>query len=123
MGHKDGMVLTGIAAAFGGVATSAMAQVGNIPDRNSYYHHGYDMMWGGTHWGGFGMFLGPLFIILTVAAIVVGVVYILRQSAGAGSATAGQAGQDRALAILKERYAKGEIDSEEFAERRKLLAD
>ena len=123
MSPKHGMVLTGIAGAFGGIATSTMAQVGNIPDRNSYYHHGYDMMWGGNHWGGFGMLLGPLFIILTVAAIVVGVVYILRQSTGIGSAVAAQTGQDRALAILKERYAKGEIDSEEFAERRKLLAD
>ncbi|MDG1127532.1 MAG: SHOCT domain-containing protein [Paracoccaceae bacterium] len=123
MRRKDGMVMTGIAAVYGGIATSAMAQVGNIPDRNSYYHHGYDMMWGGNHWGGFGMLIGTLFIILTVAAIVVGVVYVLRQSAGTGAATARQIGQDRALAILKERYAKGEIDSEEFAERRKLVVD
>jgi putative membrane protein len=27
------------------------------------------------------------------------------------------------LALLKERYAKGEIDSTEFTERKKLLAD
>lgn len=41
----------------------------------------------------------------------------------AGPAVSSHAAQDRALALLKERYAKGEIDSTEFAERKKLLAD
>lgn len=104
-------------------ATSAMAQVGEIPGRNGFYDHGHDMMWGSSQWGGFGMILGPIFMILIVVGIVAGIIYLLRLFGAAGPAASGHAAHDRALALLKERYAKGEIDSTEFAERKKLLAD
>ena len=54
-------------------AASAMAQVGEIPDRHGPYYHGHDMMWGGSQWGGFGMILGPIFMILIVVGIVAGI--------------------------------------------------
>ncbi len=104
-------------------ATSAMAQVGEIPDRNGLYSHGHDMMWGGSQWGGFGMVLGPIFMILIVVGIVAGIIYLLRLFGAAGPAVSSHAAHDRALTLLKERYAKGEIDSTEFTERKKLLAD
>lgn len=104
-------------------ATSAMAQVGEIPDRNGLYYHGHDMMWGGSQWGGFGMVLGPIFMILIVVGIVAGIIYLLSLFGAAGPAVSSHATHDRALALLKERYAKGEIDSTEFVERKKLLAD
>jgi len=47
----------------------------------------------------------------------------LRLFGAAGPATSSHSAHDRALVLLKERYAKGEIDSTEFAERKKLLAD
>jgi putative membrane protein len=81
------------------------------------------MMWGSNQWGGFGMVLGPIFMILVVVGIVAGVIYLLRHFGAAGSGGNSHAAHDRALALLKERYAKGEIDSTEFAERKKLLAD
>ena len=104
-------------------ATSAMAQVGEIPERFGQYNHGHDMMWGSNQWGGFGMVLGPIFMILIVVGIVAAIIYLLRLFGAAGPATSSHAAHDRALALLKERYAKGEIDSTEFAERKKLLAD
>jgi putative membrane protein len=104
-------------------ATSAIAQVGEIPARNGYYDHGHDMMWGGSQWGGFGMILGPIFMILIVVGIVAGTIYLLRLFGAAVPAASSQATHDRALALLKERYAKGEIDTAEFTERKKLLAD
>lgn len=104
-------------------ATSAIAQVGEIPERNGLYYHGHDMMWGGSQWGGFGMVLGPIFMILIVVGIVAGIIYLLRLFDAAGPAVSSHATHDRALALLKERYAKGEIDSTEFVERKKLLAD
>ena len=104
-------------------ATAAMAQVGEIPERFGQYNHGHDMMWGSNQWGGFGMVLGPIFMILIVVGIVAAIIYLLRLFGAAGPATSSHAAHDRALALLKERYAKGEIDSTEFAERKKLLAD
>ena len=66
------------------------------------------------------MFLGPIFMILIVVGIVAGIIYLLRQFGAIGPAGS-QPAHDRALALLKERYAKGEIDFDEFAERKKLL--
>jgi putative membrane protein len=120
---RDSVVIPSVAGALCVAATSVMAQVGEIPDRNGLYYHGHDMMWGGSQWGGFGMILGPIFMILIVVGIVAGVIYLLRLYGVAGSAVSSHAAHDRALALLKERYAKGEIDSAEFTERKKLLAD
>jgi putative membrane protein len=64
------------------------------------------------------MVLGPIFMILILVGIVVGVIYVLRLFGVVGSA---QPAHDRALMLLKERYAKGEIDTKEFEERKKLL--
>ncbi len=123
MDFRNRAIVPSMAGALCVAATSAMAQVGEIPDRNGPYYHGHDMMWGGSQWGGFGMVLGPIFMILIVVGIVAGIIYLLRLFGAAGPAVSGHAGHDRALALLKERYAKGEINSTEFAERKKLLAD
>lgn len=104
-------------------ATSAMAQVGDIPGRNDAFYHGHDMMWGSSQWGGFGMVLGPVFMVLIVVGIVAGVIYLMRLFGAAGHTVSSHAGHDRALAFLKERYAKGEIDTAEFNERKKLLTE
>lgn len=110
-------------AAVVGTANSALAQVGEIPNRNAPNYYGHDMMWGGGQWGGFGMVLGPIFMILIVVAIVAGIIYLLRMFGGPTLGGNNYAVHDRALALLKERYAKGEIDSAEFAERKKNLVD
>ncbi len=116
-------IVPSLAAVFGVAAKSAMAQVGEIPDRYGAFSHGHDMMWGNSQWGGFGMVLGPIFMILIVVGIVAGIIYLLRLFGAAGPAGSSHLAHDRALVLLKERYAKGEIDSEEFTERKKLLAD
>lgn len=73
------------------------------------------MMWGPWDggWWGFGMGLGML---LFFALIVVGIVLLLRPAA---SETRRE--HDRALEILNERFARGEIDREEYEERRRVL--
>ena len=123
MEFRNWAIASSMAGALGLAATSSMAQVGEIPDRNGLFYHGHDMMWGGGQWGGFGMVLGPIFMILIVVGIVAGIIYLLRLFGATGPAISNQAAHDRALALLKERYAKGEIDSTEFTERKKLLAD
>lgn len=113
---------SGVIGATFAAASTALAQVGDIPDRGAPYYYGHDMMFGSGQWGGFGMVLGPVFMILIVVGIIAGVIYLVRRSDGAGTASS-HAGQDRALALLKERYARGEIDSAEFTERKRLLTD
>lgn len=123
MKRKNRVYVPGIAAAFSVAATSAIAQVGEIPSRSSFYDHGHDMMWGGSQWGGFGMIVGPIFMILIVVGIVAGIIYLLGLSGATGPGSKSHAAHDRALSVLRERYATGEIDSTEFTERKKLLAD
>jgi putative membrane protein len=74
-------------------------------------------MWGGGWW----MFLGPLMMIVFIAAIVAAVVLIVRWLGGShGAAPLSPPGR-APLDILKERFARGEIDKEEFEERRRVL--
>ena len=68
------------------------------------------------------MVLGPIFMILVLVGIVAAVIYLMRQMGSDFAPGAGQT-SSRALDILKERYARGEIDSKEFDERKKLLSD
>ncbi len=78
-------------------------------------------MWPGG-WGG--MMFGPLMMILVVAAIVVLVVVALRWLGSTGHGVSPQAPPGKTpLDILKERFARGEIDREEFEERRRALGD
>ena len=84
------------------------------------YGHGF---WGG-HWGGW--FMGPVMMLILIAVIVVAVIWIVRQSGGNASRHpsdhTGSPGKTP-LDILKERVAKGEIDKDEFEDRRKVIED
>ena len=71
-------------------------------------------MWDGGWW----MFLGPLWMIIFIAAIVAIVVVLVRWLGGTGQT---QPPGKTPMEILRERFARGEIDKEEFEERRRLL--
>ncbi|MFQ6021979.1 MAG: SHOCT domain-containing protein [Acidiferrobacterales bacterium] len=86
------------------------------------YSPDHPHMWGNWGWGG--MILGPLVMIAFIAAIVVVVILLVRWLGGGSTGppippTPGKA----ALDILKERFARGEIDKEEFEERKRLLSE
>jgi putative membrane protein len=111
-----------IAAAGAAVAASpswVWAQGTADPDR---YWYGPHMMWG----GGYGMIFGPIFMILVLAALIAFVVLIVRWLGGPWQQPAPlhHAPPGRpALDILKERFARGEIDKDEFDERRRVLGE
>ncbi len=71
------------------------------------------MMWG--PWMGF----GGLWMLLVVVGIVLLVVWAARGASG--DASGGSTSPNRALDILDERFARGEIDEEEYRKRRRLL--
>ena len=71
-------------------------------------------------WGWAGMWLGPLFMIAVLAMVVVGIVVLARWIGGSGSDGGGRVRTPRE--ILDERYARGEIDREEYQRRRDDIA-
>jgi putative membrane protein len=74
--------------------------------------------------GGYGMgWFGGILMIVFWILILVGLVFLIKwliQSTGRDKTTG--SGSNRALEILKERYAKGEIDKEEFESKKKDLS-
>jgi putative membrane protein len=66
--------------------------------------------------------VGPLLVLATIALLVIGAVLITRtivNSRAVGSTSAGV--PSGPLRILEERFARGEIDEEEFRRRRDIL--
>ena len=87
--------------------------------RGDYY--GSHMMWNG---GWYGMFFGPLLMIIFIGIAVVVVVLLVRWLGGSTRGIGSYIPSVRdPLDILKERFACGEIDKQEFEERRKVLRE
>jgi putative membrane protein len=93
----------------------ALAQ--EIPSHPHYGGH----MWGDGMWGG--MIFGPLMMIIFIALLVGVIVIVVRWLAGSSLGGHLPASQARSSApdILRERFARGEIDKDEFDERRRAL--
>ena len=82
-----------------------------------YGHH----MWNG---GWHGWFFGPIMMIVFIAVAAVVVVLLVRWLGGSGhGGTSHSVPSKSPLDILKERLARGEIDKEEFEERRRVLGE
>ena len=76
--------------------------------------HGYDMMSG---WGG--IWFGPVPMVLVPLAFIVLIIWLVRTMT---NRTTNSPTQDTgARQILDERYARGEIDDEEYQRRRSTL--
>jgi putative membrane protein len=79
---------------------------------------------------GFGFFDGGLFLVFwiipvvfwvgLIALIFLGIRWLIRQNATDRSRIA-QPPEDTALELLRQRYARGEIDAAEYEERRRTL--
>lgn len=76
--------------------------------------------WGHMNWWGMG-WAWVIVALLLIGVVVLVVVMVTRTTTGRGPLQEPQAGRSRALEILDERYARGEIDSTEYEERRRAL--
>jgi putative membrane protein len=103
-------------ATAGAVPTWVWAQA---PSGAGDYGYGpHHMMWG------FGMIFGPLFFILVLALVTAVAVLLVRWLAGPWQGTSHPAPLGPTpLDILRARFARGEIDKDEFEERRRVLGD
>ena len=78
-----------------------------------YYWH---MPW-------YGMVLGPIMMIVVLAAIITAVVLLVRWLGGASSISRPRPPPEKTpLDILNERFARGEIEKQEFEEKRRILS-
>lgn len=68
------------------------------------------------------MIFGPLFMILVLVVVIVAAVLVVRAIGGPASWGPALPGR-KPLDILKERYARGEIDKDQFEERRRVLGE
>jgi len=72
---------------------------------------GPEMMWG--WWG-----MGWIFMIVILGILILGLIFLSRWLLGM---TKVPRGEESALDILKKRYARGEIDKEEFEQKKEDL--
>jgi len=75
--------------------------------------------WDGSAAPWYGMIFGPIVMIAFVVVTVLVIAWVL-QAVGLGWQSGAQ--EKSALDILKERFARGEIDRAEFEERKHLLS-
>ena len=88
----------------------------NYPQEYPKIEQCMNMMSGGMM---VGMMLPMLLGMLLVGALIVaGIVFLIRHFSTAGSGT-----NSAALKILQERYARGELDHEDYQERRQRLLE
>jgi len=106
---------TGLMALFGYGAPVWAQQTDTLCTRS--------MMWGSGWHGGF---LGPIMMILFLAITVAVIVLVVRWLGGSlhgNSGSPSAPARKHATDILKDRFARGEIDKEEFEEKRRILED
>jgi putative membrane protein len=81
--------------------------------------HMWDSQWGWGH-----MIFGSLTMVLVWGGIILVIVLLVRWlGTGPGGQHAPPPPSKTALDILKERFARGEIDKDEFEERKRLLSE
>jgi putative membrane protein len=105
------------AIAYSGIFVFTMTNA--LAQQPQNYNYGPHMMWGD---GWYGMILGPFLIIVFIGITVAVVTLIVRWlgNADPGHKFSSPPARDP-LDILKERFAHGEIEKEEYEERRRVL--
>ena len=103
---------------------TAQTQQQNTAPPDYYWPGPGHMMWRHGFWGGgYGMFWEFPMVILVIILLGILIFYFARATSGGQNPFASPSGDPShsALQILNERYAKGEIQNEEYEERKATL--
>lgn len=113
---KIALIIGGIVVAISVVLPAVFGLIWGGQD-----HEGWGMM-GPWMMGGFGwMWLMPIFWILFLGLIIWGIVALVRGASQPRGIDTGSGQPDSALEVLRKRYARGEINKEEYEEKKKDL--
>ena len=107
-----GLLAASVASGLLTAGGTALAQDRTYPD------YPYHMMWGGHGW-----FMGPVMMLFYFAIVVTLVVLLVRWLWPGHTSGGTGANVKSALTILEERYARGEIDKEEFEEKKRTIGN
>jgi len=80
----------------------------------------------GYYWGmpWYGMVFGPIMMIAVLAAVITLVVFLVRWLGGASIVPPPYSPPEKTpLDILRERLARGEIEKQEFEEKKRILSE
>jgi putative membrane protein len=83
---------------------------------------GYGMMggWGYGGYGGYGFgLIHIVFWAVVLIAIITGIVWLVRSTASAGTHGAAAARRSAGLDVLEERYARGDINRDEYLQKKR----
>lgn len=83
------------------------------------WEHGHDWgmgSWGGVWWGPFGMIIWLLLLVV----IVVAVIWLVRSTTQGGGREPPPR-RSAGLDVLEERYARGEVDRDEYLQKKRDL--
>lgn len=106
-------------------ATASLTSLLAVRPAWAQWYGNHPMGWGDSGWGwGWGhMFFGGFMMLLFWGAIILIVVLLVRWLGGGHTHGAAFPQHKTPLHILQERFAKGEIDKDEYEERKRLLSD
>jgi len=79
----------------------------------------WNMMWGGGGWWGI---LGMIFWLIILVAVIAGVIWLVRPKLYSSGDGLGVPRRPSGLDILEERYARGEIDRDEYLTKKRDLS-
>ena len=83
-------------------------------------YHGVHMTWNGGWW--YDMFFGPILIVILIGIVIAALVLLVRRLGGSTTNTELSTPSIRdPLKILSNRFARGEIDKDDYEERRRIL--
>ena len=105
----------------GGIIATVLIVVPIVFGAVEGWHDGGWGMMGSGMMGGFSWWwFMSIFFILFWGLVILGIVALVRNLSGSRGSDSSRA--DSALEVLKKRYARGEIDKEEYEEKKKDLA-
>ena len=89
-------------------------------DGSGSSYHGQNWGW---DWGGGHMLFGSLTMVLFWGGLILVVVLFVRWLGGGSGEGTAVPSKKSALEILRERFARGDIENDEYEDRKRLLSD